>query len=243
MALCTNPPAPGQRCGQCDGCWAHRRYLWISRIEEESLICQRTWFITLTFAVTPKTRSDVVSSFQRYMKRLREQVGSLKKMRYLAVVERGTAHSRLHLHALIHGPNTLSYRNLKQAWQDGFFHGKLVSSHARFYITKYVTKESGRVLASKRYGYLNSSTESPSIRVQSETLKSLANGLIQKELFNPTSPTDAPTRSTEEPIAGGAQASTANTICHRKTGLGQPHHADHHSAPTVETKSPPQRRS
>ena len=167
------------RCGRCEACIAHRRWLWTDRAKEETKCSPRTWFCTFTFSSPPATQREVTRSLQRYLKRLRKNTG--QPIRYFATTEKGSKTGRLHLHALIHCAPELSYRQLCGPWTAGFSHARLVKSStstgaAISYVTKYVTKGHGRVLASRRYGYVNPKPESKSITVMSETANTLLSG-------------------------------------------------------------------
>lgn len=174
------------KCGRCETCLWNRRWQWQQRIAEELTTAPRTWFCTFTFGQAPTSRRDVSRSVCLYMKRLRKAATRKEiPIRYFVVVEKGSKHGRLHAHALIHSRNALSYRLLLKPWTHGHSNASLVGNGkdqvhpvASLYITKYITKESGRVYASRRYGYLNPHSESKSLTVKAETFASFLSGKI-----------------------------------------------------------------
>jgi len=149
---CTNP-TNSRPCRKCEGCAKWKIYTWKKRIARELSISPKTWFVTLTFSSTPSL-AYLKTTLSKYLKRVRKKTD----FRYFAVVEKGTKHSRLHYHVLIHCYPTkpIPYRLLKNSYNSGFFHAKIVNSlDASSYISKYITKQPiARIRCSKHYGYL-----------------------------------------------------------------------------------------
>lgn len=161
-------------CRKCEKCRTFRRWKWVERMESEGAIAPRTWFLSLTFdpityaGILAEARSmrgwDFDKAVERvsyrhvqlYLKRVRA-LGA--KLRYFAVLEQGKEGGRWHYHLLIHEVSRpVTHSMLSRAWRAGYFYGKLCASSGEKaprvwrYISKYLTKGSGRARASARYG-------------------------------------------------------------------------------------------
>jgi len=156
------------QCRKCRACIARRRQLWTRRALVEIATTSRTWFGTLTFRAdrhSELARHDMASisrgqpaypvkAAQKYMKRLRKELG-VKTLRYLLVVENHKS-GLPHIHCLIHetaGP--ITKRTLQRQWTDGFTQFKLVHNEGLKvgrYVSKYLSKSNARVRASRLYG-------------------------------------------------------------------------------------------
>lgn len=170
------------RCRKCEPCLEVRRNHWIARAKTELGSAPRTWFGTLTlrpehqFRISAQARSrlhkggtifkdlsadeqfaetsrELVREIQLYWKRLRK-AGC--KFRYLAVIERHKSGAP-HVHYLLHElAEPVRHKALSTCWTLGFSNIKLVAEHenskAAYYVAKYLTKASRRMLSSARYG-------------------------------------------------------------------------------------------
>jgi len=116
----------------------------------------RTILLRFSFRyATPEPKA--YAEFQKFMKRLRAKQKTTE-FSYLCVVEYGTQNTkRLHLHALVHCPNTVTIRSIRSHWKAGQTHGKLADIAASRYVCKYLFKDqlmNHRVRCSQRYGVL-----------------------------------------------------------------------------------------
>lgn len=170
------------RCRDCPPCREARRRHWAARARSEIDAAPRTWFGTLTLRPEQQFRlvalanasllargttyaqlSDadqfkerikpLVREVQLYMKRLRKE-GAV--FRYLVAIERHKSGAP-HVHFLMHEVSApIRHKALSAQWRLGFSNIKLVAQHeaqgAAYYVAKYLTKESSRLLASKLYG-------------------------------------------------------------------------------------------
>ena len=130
---------------------------WTYRLDQESLVNGRTWFLTLTSSST-LTHDEWRHSWQKFMKKVRQSLTvknvepSKRHVRYFAVQELGSKNSRRHLHALIFCSDTLTRRELENHWNLGFSNCKLVRpTHIR-YVAKYIGKDTHRIMASQLLG-------------------------------------------------------------------------------------------
>lgn len=89
-------------CGQCVGCRLERSRQWAMRIMHESQLHASNCFITLTYSDEniPADGGLRKSDFQKFMKRLRKKVGSV---RFFYAGEYGESLGRPHYHACIFG--------------------------------------------------------------------------------------------------------------------------------------------
>lgn len=139
-------------CRKCWPCQLSRRREWIARAVNEARAAKRTWFFSGTFREMPESPDAVVDEYQRYMKRLRKQIGSSVKLRYLTVLERGERNGRLHVHSLMHFSDVVKWVQVTRPWTAGFFKanwvrcqfgedGRMDDESARqiFYVAGYVT--------------------------------------------------------------------------------------------------------
>lgn len=92
------------RCRRCLTCVNHNRYIWTTRLYEESLKWERAYFITLTFKDEYLTYNDknqmtlTSRDYQLFFKRLRK---SGYKFKYLISGEYGPKNQRPHYHILL----------------------------------------------------------------------------------------------------------------------------------------------
>lgn len=172
-------PAP---CRKCAKCLLFRRMRWRQRIINELIqnddAGRRSWLLSLTFSPPhlaivlaeakalvrggkPHTEAVEQAAYghvQRFLKRLRKLTGS--RLRYIAVPEYGEANGRLHFHLVVHElDKPLLKRAIQSCWHS-FSGAKLVDcsgnrgiAGAASYVSKYVSKQGGKVRASTRYGH------------------------------------------------------------------------------------------
>ena len=135
------------RCRKCPGCLRARRHLWQLRAEAEFIQADRTWFFTGTFRQQFHDLESVNEEVTRFLKRLRERTPD--KLRYLLVPEEHKS-GALHVHALLHCKESLTYRHVQKSWQAGWMDCKLANWKHPGYVTKYVTKSVSDATSSKR---------------------------------------------------------------------------------------------
>jgi len=114
---------------------------------------------------TPEPKA--YAEFQKFMKRLRAKQKTTE-FSYLCVVEYGTKGTkRLHLHALVHCPKSVTIRSIRTHWKAGQTHGKLADNGTAQYVTKYLFKDqliNHRVRCSQGYG------QAPERLIHNETI-------------------------------------------------------------------------
>lgn len=130
------------RCRNCPGCIRARRYLWSMRCQAETLVADRTWMFTGTWAEQTDDYQAVKEETTLWLKRLREHAhrNGAGRVRYFIAPERHKS-GKFHIHALVHGSERLSYRMVRDTWHAGFTVVKLADVLAAGYVTKYVTKD------------------------------------------------------------------------------------------------------
>lgn len=151
-------------CNVCIGCRIDRAEGWAIRAAHEARICQidgtGSAFLTLTYdnENLPKDNSVHVDVFQRFMKRLRFELGSSVPVRYLGCGEYGSKLGRSHYHGLIFGydfPDKRLFKTtdrgerlftsdlLSKVWPFGFCTIGAVSFQSARYVASYVMKKLG----------------------------------------------------------------------------------------------------
>lgn len=166
-------------CGVCFGCRVDRAEGWAVRATHEAKMCNEAGsgsaFLTLTFdnEHLPPDNSVSVDTFQRFMKRLRYEVGKSISLRYLGCGEYGSRLGRSHYHALIFGygfpdkrlyktvgKNTRLYTSelLSKVWPYGFCTVGNVSYQSARYVSSYVMKKLGGDRAEAHYQRSNPET-------------------------------------------------------------------------------------
>lgn len=159
-------------CRKCGKCLQFRQMRWRARALTEIAKAPRTWMVSLTFSplhlagvlaaaalsdktdATARIDNAAYPHIQRFLKRMRRAYK--KKLRFLAVFERGEKTGRAHYHLLLHevdGPILKQW--IEEQWPS-HVHARLVDKArpgAASYVTKYATKSlSVRVRASGSYG-------------------------------------------------------------------------------------------
>lgn len=139
-------------CGRCIGCRLDRSLSWAVRCVHEASLHEQNCFITLTFddAYLPPDGSLVVSDFQNFMKRLRQEVSPIK-IRFFHCGEYGAQFSRPHHHACIFGydfPDKKLFKGdiytselLEKLWPYGFCTVGKVTMQSAAYVARYVLKK------------------------------------------------------------------------------------------------------
>ena len=140
-------------CGKCIECRVDYQNEWIFRLTQECKRAPCPAFITLTLDDRNVILGDsdegvqsivLKSEFQKFMKRLRKNGGSLlKDCRYFAVGEYGSKKNRSHYHAVIIAPSvniTTLRRLVAKSWTFGFVKVKLALKKQIHYVAKYMNK-------------------------------------------------------------------------------------------------------
>lgn len=153
-------------CRRCAGCLLHRARTLTAKGEVEISRSSRTWLLMLSASLDAQMmmggaqpdsqdyRQAWIRTFQRYMKRLRKNVGA--PLRYMAVLERHKS-GLYHMHVLLHecGVPILA-RILQGQWLLGSIRSTLVVHDPRRtarYVVKYLTKEPDAwIRCSNKYG-------------------------------------------------------------------------------------------
>lgn len=138
-------------CGKCAQCLQRRADNWTLRLKWELKRSISSYFVTLTYAVPPRTYNDLAtckkSDLQDYFKRLRKtQIGNAEPIKYYAVSEYGTKYQRPHYHIIL--LNVLDVRNIVKSWS---LHGQIlgqvdigtVTDDSINYVTSYIGKKIG----------------------------------------------------------------------------------------------------
>ncbi|AXH76115.1 MAG: replication initiator protein [Microviridae sp.] len=141
-------------CGSCRSCKKVKEWKIQSRILMEINQSEKSWFCTLTLR---RNMTDALGYrlIQRWFKRIRKRM----PVRYACVAEHGSNSTmRLHYHAVVSGPQSLSYRILRNTWRGGFSEVTLISGNAKraarysAKTARYVTKAGARFRFSQAYG-------------------------------------------------------------------------------------------
>lgn len=144
-------------CGGCDGCLLERARQWAIRCVHESEMHRENCFVTLTYADEhlPLRGSLDKSDFQKFMKRLRKEVG---RVRFFHSGEYGDQFGRPHYHALLFGwmPSDRIYLGerkglpvwrsplLERLWPYGRSEVGTVTFDSACYVARYVLKKRGK---------------------------------------------------------------------------------------------------
>lgn len=144
------------RCGRCIGCRIDRRDAWAFRCYAESMMHEKSWFLTLTYDQDhlPRDVSLNHRDWQLFAKRAREKYGPF---RFFMCGEYGDQTKRPHYHALVYGidfPDMLKFNSvyattdlfrsedLDKTWGKGQVAIGHVSMQSARYVASYVTKRS-----------------------------------------------------------------------------------------------------
>ncbi len=140
------------RCRNCPSCLRSRRFLWQMRAEAETILADRTWFFTGTWAQQTWEFEECKRETSLFLMRLRSRCHERgTNFRYLVVPERHKS-GAFHIHALIHVPWTdfSFYQLIADSWQAGFFTIKECNYKTAGYITKYTSKDLFEEIDGKR---------------------------------------------------------------------------------------------
>ncbi|HEV2930093.1 MAG TPA: hypothetical protein VGW74_15475 [Propionibacteriaceae bacterium] len=99
---------------------------------------------TLTYATEPATRGEVTRHLRWFLQQVRRHFGRLP---LIVVIERGSAHDRLHCHFA--AGRFLSIETVRRCWPHGFVHvgdpgqlpGRVPVRRLAAYLAKYVAKQ------------------------------------------------------------------------------------------------------
>lgn len=158
VVLCKNPYVnpKGQAfgCGQCLPCRLNRRRVWMHRIMLESMQYTDNAYVTLTYAEEP-TRGVDPRHAQLWLKRLRDKLEGLRRIRYFIVGEYGERTWRPHYHAALFGYPCCAYGRtrvekgfccpscevLRETWGYGGIVCGTLTPESAAYVAGYVTKK------------------------------------------------------------------------------------------------------
>lgn len=160
-------------CGQCIGCRLERSRRWAVRCMHENQMHEDSSFLTLTYSdqYLPPDGSLVLDHFQKFMKRLRKEVGV--KVRFFHCGEYGEKFSRPHYHCLLFGYNFRdrvhegdshdgfrldSSQSLEDLWGKGICRVGDVSFESAAYVARYITKKITGPAAELYYEEIDRST-------------------------------------------------------------------------------------
>ena len=149
------PPQPIKLpCGQCIGCRLDRSRQWAIRCVHEAQLHPKNSFITLTYAPEhlPDPPTLRLDHFQKFMKRLRKKVGSV---RFYHCGEYGEQYRRPHYHACLFGydfPDKVLWKNsngiplytsklLESLWPFGYSTIGDVTFESAAYVARYIMKK------------------------------------------------------------------------------------------------------
>lgn len=130
-------------CGKCVHCMKSRSSSWAFRIDQESKLHPRRYFVTLTYAndYLIKTNNGFATLFKRdvqlFMKRLRKRLRF--PLKYYLVGEYGGQYGRPHYHAIILGTD-ISPQLIQDCWLYGYIHFGSVQRGSIYYTLKYFDK-------------------------------------------------------------------------------------------------------
>lgn len=129
-------------CGKCPECRAKRRLQWVFRLEQESLVHDFNYFVTLTYApeFLPHDESLYKPDFQDFMKRLRKRLGF--PIKYFACGEYGDEGTeRCHWHFIIFSDHKIDDSDIEKTWTYGFHRFSFFTSGRAAYVAKYSQKQ------------------------------------------------------------------------------------------------------
>lgn len=142
-------------CGHCPECRTKRRLQWVFRMEQESLVHEYNYFITLTYADKwlPKDGQIYKPDFQDFIKRLRTKLyreqkskgicknwSEFKSPKYYACGEYGDTYGRCHFHCILFSDYPVSDSLIRDSWRYGFIKYDPFTSNRAAYVVKYSQK-------------------------------------------------------------------------------------------------------
>lgn len=158
-------------CGQCIGCRLERSRQWAIRCVHEGQMHVDNCFITLTYSDDnlPPGGTLVKADYQKFMKRLRKKVGT---MRFFHCGEYGETTFRPHYHAILFGwrpndpelfardgeINTFVSPTLTDTWGLGHATFGELTFESAAYVARYVTKKITGEAAEEYYRVIDAET-------------------------------------------------------------------------------------
>ena len=141
-------------CGMCAACKISRVREWTVRIMHEMRYFKGSVFATLTYndENLPINQSLEKTEFQKFMKRLRKELGD-HKIKYFACGEYGEDSERPHYHAIILGLayNENTQKLIESIWKKGFIKVGTVTKDSIRYTLDYMHKKYNGELGKELY--------------------------------------------------------------------------------------------
>ena len=130
-------------CGQCLPCRINHRRLWTHRLllEQSSHEWSSFWTLTYDEQNYPANGSLVPRHTTLFLKRLRENLGDSRHLRYYLIGEYGDQTHRAHYHAALYGVHHTENALIEKSWQLGFTHSGELNKDTASYITGYIAKK------------------------------------------------------------------------------------------------------
>lgn len=131
-------------CGKCPECLKRRTASWTHRLEKESLLWEKTFFLTFTYSNDhlPLSGNNLPtldpSHVTLWLKRVRKLSGA--KLRYYYCGEYGTKFERPHYHMILFADHYVTEKMITDQWYYGQVHfGKVEGASIR-YTVQYMDK-------------------------------------------------------------------------------------------------------
>jgi hypothetical protein len=128
-------------CGKCPNCLKRRVASWSFRLEMESLLWNKQYFLTLTYdnEHVPITKNGFLTleptDLTLFFKKLRKRAGKLK---YYLCGEYGTNTKRPHYHVILFSTSSLFESDIESTWYKGKVHyGKVEPASIRYTVQYY----------------------------------------------------------------------------------------------------------
>lgn len=128
-------------CGKCPQCLKRRVASWSFRLEMESLLWNKQYFLTLTYdnENVPITQNGFLTLEPKHLtlffKRLRKRAG---KLRYYLCGEYGTNTKRPHYHVILFAQSSLFESDIEAEWKFGsVYYGKVETASIRYTVQYY----------------------------------------------------------------------------------------------------------
>lgn len=142
-------------CGKCMACRVARTREWVVRLTHEMDEWRYTSFVTLTYDTehVPLAGSLEKSDLQKYIKRVRKELGDGVPLKYYACGEYGETYGRPHYHIIFYGLGLggKHQRIIKDHWTMGLVHIGSVTHDSIQYVAGYVRKKLSGVKAEEEY--------------------------------------------------------------------------------------------
>lgn len=128
-------------CGKCPQCLKRRVASWSFRLEMESLLWNKQYFLTLTYdnEHVPITKNGFLTLEPRdltlFFKKLRKRAGKIK---YYLCGEYGTNTKRPHYHVILFATSSLFESDIESSWYQGkVYYGKVEPASIRYTVQYY----------------------------------------------------------------------------------------------------------